>query len=682
MKLVRSGPGDILKTFRVLAAVALNCAAASRACLAADAPAPLLDRAVFFAEPEITSARVSPDGKFLAFLRPLGAVQNIWLKRTDQPLTTARHVTAVDVQSPDAFYWSKDSRYLLFTRDASGHGKSDLFAVDVNRVGAPGGASQVRNLTDGQGTTAQVLALPKALPDLVYVALTDGQRPEHDIYAVEIATGKRSLLRRNDLGAIGWLFDLAGKPRLATRTGKYGAFELVRLDAAGSVPIYSCSWSETCLPLQFDPDGWHLYLTSNHGENADLIRLISLDIRNGHEEVVAADPAQQVDLDETVFSPQTRRPAATVYKGDAGAQYVWGDPAMQADFQRLQSRLPGKDLRLQPADDGQDWLVFVTADREPGEAYLFNRRTHALTLQYRLLSSLPRDALARTTVIRYPSADGLEIPAYLTLPRGVKPKSLPLVVLPHEGPWNVRDEWGYSNMTQFLANRGFAVLQPNFRGSIGFGKRFLSAGDRQWGARMQDDINWGTRRVVATGVADPKRVAIFGLSYGGFAALAGAAFTPDLYAAAIDMSGPSDLGLLMESITAHLPGARVLFVQSVGDPSTSEGKAQLEQQSPINAVNKIKTPLLIIQGAGDPLSPKIQSDRIVAALRARNAPVSYLLAQDEGHVMGPGKIWSHPVNNLAVLAEVETFLGETMGTRWQREMTPEVAQRLKELTVP
>jgi dipeptidyl aminopeptidase/acylaminoacyl peptidase len=183
-------------------------------------------------------------------------------------------------------------------------------------------------------------------------------------------------------------------------------------------------------------------------------------------------------------------------------------------------------------------------------------------------------------------------------------------------------------------------------------------------------------------VADPRRVAIFGLSYGGFAALAGAAFTPDLYAAAIDMSGPSDLGLLMESITAHLPGARVLFVQSVGDPSTSEGKARLKQQSPINAVNEIKAPLLIIQGARDPLSPMIQSDRIVAALRARNAPVRYLLAQDEGHVMGPGKIWSHPVNNLAVLTEVETFLGERMGTRWQRDMTPEVAQRLKELTVP
>lgn len=366
-----------------------------------------------------------------------------------------------------------------------------------------------------------MLALPQAAPKWVYVALTEGLRPDHDIYAVEIATGERHLLRRNNVGAEGWVFDFAGSPRLATRTGKNGSVELVRLDTSGSAVIYSCSWSETCTSLQFDPDGRHVYLASNHGANADLVRLISLDVRNGHEEVVASDPAQEVDLDETVFSPQTRRPAATVYKGDAGLRYAWLDRGMQADFQRLRSHLPDKDLRLQSTDDGQYWLVFASADREPGEAYLFDRRTGALTLQYRLLPLLPR---------------------------GVRPKSVPLVVLPHEGPWNVRAEWGYSNLAQFLANRGFAVLQPNFRGSIGFGKRFLAAGDRQWGERMQDDINSGARQLVASGIADPKRIAIFGLSYGGFAALAGAAFTPDLYTAAIDWSGPSDLTSLVKQI--------------------------------------------------------------------------------------------------------------------------------------
>src|ERR1700733_1954993 len=224
--------------FCIFMPIALGCTWG--ACLAADTSSPLLDRGAFFTEPEITGARVSPDGKFLAFLRPLGAVQNIWVKRTNQPLAAAQPVTAVNVHSPDAFYWSRDSRYLLFTSDASGQGKSDLFAVDVNSIGALGGAPEARNLTNGQGTPAQILAVPQAAPDLVYVALTNGQRPEHDVYSVEIATGKRSLLRKNDVGAAGWLFDRAGKPRLAPPTRKEGAFQILRLDAGGPPLGLSC----------------------------------------------------------------------------------------------------------------------------------------------------------------------------------------------------------------------------------------------------------------------------------------------------------------------------------------------------------------------------------------------------------------------------------------------------------
>ena len=523
------------------------------------------------------------------------------------------------------------------------------------------------------------MALPEKAPGAVYVALSDGPGPHKDIFTIDIATGRRTPLLKGDPGEIGWVFDLAGMPRLAIRTGKYGQFELVRLGAEGPRLIYSCSWSETCKVLQFDPDGRHVYLASNRGENADKVRLVSLDTLDGHEEVVASDPEQEVDLEETVFSPLTHHPAATVYEADAGARYAWRDPSMQADFRHLQRRLPGKELQLQPAADGRHWLVFVDSDREPGEAYVFDRRTGALTLQYRLFPSLPRGALARMTAIHYSSVDGLEIHAYLTLPHGVTPKALPLLILPHEGPWNVRDRWGYSELAQFFANRGFAVLQPNFRGSIGYGKRFLDAGDRQWGERMQDDITRGVKDLIARGIADPKRVAIFGMSYGGYAALAGAAFTPDLYAAAVDMSGPSDLLLLTK--TRVFQSARVLFAKSVGDPSTPEGKARLERQSPINLADKIRAPMLIIQGALDPVVVEAQSDQMVASLRQRHAPVTYLLAKDEAHVLGPGHVWAHPVNNLAVFAEVEKFLGRTVGTRYQPGMTPEVGQRLKDLTV-
>lgn len=641
---------------------------------------PIIDRGLLFSDPDISNAELSPDGELLAFLKPLNGTPNIWIKKTSDALDRARPVTAITERPPQQFYWSADSKFILFAQDKEGDGNFDVYAVDVSANPRPDSpASRIRNLTSGQGLRAVIYGLPAERPGIAYVGLNDRDRAWQDLYSIDIATGQRTLIEKNIYRAVAWIFDLAGKPRLAIRTGKYGEFELVRLDAAGPKLIYRCSWSETCNVLQFDPDGWHVYLASNHGGNVDKIRLISLDIRDGHEERVASDPAQEVDLDETVFSPRTHRPAATVYDEDAGARYAWRDRTMQADFRRLQALLPGKELRLQPAADGRDWLVFARSDREPGEAYLFDRRTGALTLQYRLLPQLPRAALARMRAIRYPSADGLEIHAYLTLPRGVRPKSLPLLVLPHEGPWNVRDEWGYSNLAQFFANRGFAVLQPNFRGSIGYGKRFLEAGDRQWGERMQDDITWGVRRLVASGIADPKRVAIFGMSYGGYAALSGAAFTPGLYAAVIDMSGPSDLVLAGQS--AFAKHARVLLLQRVGDLSTPEGKARLQRQSPINSAGKIEAPLLVIQGALDPVSAQTQSDRLVAALRRRHAPVTYLLAKDEGHVHGPGHVWAHRLNNLAVFAEIEKFLGQTVATRYQASMTPAVAQRLKELTV-
>ncbi len=664
---------------RLLAFIGFALVLSARAAMGSQPP--IIARGLLLSEPDISNPELSPDGELLAFQKPLNGTLNIWIKKTSDALDRAHPVTAITDRPPQQFFWSADSKFILFSRDKDGNGHFDIYAVDVGATPRSGSsAPPLRDLTGGKGLRAVIYGLPKERPAIVYAGINDRDRAWPDLYSIEIASGKRTLIETNTFRALAWIFDLAGNLRLAVRTGKYGEFELTRLDTAGPNLIYSCSWFETCKVLQFDPDGWHVYLESNHGDDVDKVRLVSLDVRDGHEEVVASDPAQEVDLDETVFSPRTHRPAATVYEGDAGARYAWQDPSMQADFRRLQRRLPGMDLRLQPAADGREWLVFASSDREPGEAYLFDRRTGALTLQYRRSPSLPRAALSRMTSIRYPSADGLEIHAYLTLPRGLAPKSLPLLVLPHEGPWNVRDQWGYSNLAQFFANRGFAVLQPNFRGSIGYGKRFLDAGDRQWGERMQDDITWGVRRLVSTGIADPKRVAIFGMSYGGYVALSGAAFTPDLYAAVIDMAGPSDLVLGGESDVVKRAG--ILFRQRVGDASTPEGKARLRRQSPINMTGKIKAPLLMVQGALDRISVEAQSDEIVAALRERHSPVTYLLANDEGHVLGPGHLWVHPLNNLAVFAEVEKFLGQTIGTRYQLDMTPAVARRLTELTVP
>jgi dipeptidyl aminopeptidase/acylaminoacyl peptidase len=276
--------------------------------------------------------------------------------------------------------------------------------------------------------------------------------------------------------------------------------------------------------------------------------------------------------------------------------------------------------------------------------------------------------------IRYKSSDGMEIPAYLTLPKGLTPKGLPVIVFPHGGPW-ARDAWGYDAGAQFLANRGYAVLQPNFRGSTGYGKKFLNAGNLQWGEKMQDDLTWGARYLVEMGTADRKRIGIMGASYGGYATLAGVAFTPDLYAAAVAYVAPSNLITLLESIPPYWEQIRALFYRRMGNPNTPQGIAQLERQSPLNSAAKIKTPLMVVQGANDPRVNKRESDQIVIALRDRNFPVEYLVAPDEGHG------FARPVNSMAMFAAAEKFLARHLRGRYQEGGSPEVMNRLKEITV-
>jgi dienelactone hydrolase len=305
--------------------------------------------------------------------------------------------------------------------------------------------------------------------------------------------------------------------------------------------------------------------------------------------------------------------------------------------------------------------------------YLFDRKKKTTELQYKVRERIPREALSAMESIRYKSSDGLEIPAYLTLPKGAK-RPLPLIALPHGGPWG-RDQWGYNSMAQYLANRGYAVLQPNFRASTGFGKKFLNAGNGKWGETMQDDITYGVKHLIANGSVDPKRVGIMGGSYGGYATLAGVAFTPDLYAAAVAIVAPSNLVTLLDSIPPYWEAMRRSLYSRMADPGTPEGKAQLARQSPLHSAGRIKTPLMVVQGANDPRVNQAESDQIVIALRERSFPVEYLVAPDEGHG------FQRPVNNMAMFLAAEKFLAKHLGGRAQEDAKPEVAKRLTEITV-
>ena len=583
-------------------------------------------------------------------------------------------MTAETKRPIPSFFWSRDSRLLLYVKDNDGDENFNVWAVDPAAAKAEGKeVPPSRNLTDAKGARAFIYDVPKKAPDTIYVGLNDRDAAWHDVYEVSISTGKRELVRKNTDRIAGWQFDLEGRLRMAVRTTDKGDTEVLNVLPEGFKTVYTCSVFETCGPDRFHKDGKRVYMQTNKGD-ADLARLVLFDPETGKEELVESDPMSRVDFGNAIFSEATDELVGTSYEDDRVRVY-FRDPAWEADYKLLQGKFPGKDITLgsSTADD-RVLLITASSDTDPGERYLFDRTTKTLTLQYKVRERIPREHMAEMKAVRYPSSDGLEIPAFLTLPKGVPAKGLPAIVVPHGGPW-ARDSWGFNNLAQFLANRGYAVLQPNFRGSTGYGKKLLNAGNRQWGDKMQDDITWGVKYLVAQGIADPKRVGIMGGSYGGYATLAGVAFTPDVYAAGVSIVGPSNLITLLDSIPPYWEAGRIIFHERMGDPTTPEGKAQLVRQSPLTSAQKIKTPLLVAQGANDPRVKKAESDQIVIALRDRGFPVEYIVAPDEGHG------FQRPVNSMAMWAASEEFFAKHLGGRVQEGATPEVATRLKEITV-
>ncbi|HEY2961422.1 MAG TPA: alpha/beta fold hydrolase [Pyrinomonadaceae bacterium] len=640
----------------------------------AQAP-PIIDRELFFGDPEISGAQISPDGAYIAFIKPFKGTRNIWVKRTADPFTSAKPITADTSRPIRAYFWSRDGKYVLFVQDKGGDENFNVYAV--NPADSPSADQDVpatRNLTDVKGIRAAIYAVPRSEPDAIYVGLNDRDAAWHDLYKVKISTGERTLVRKNTERITGWFFDLKDQLRLATRSAENGDTEVLRVDANGFSKVYSCSVFETCRPVRYHKDGERTYFITNKGNDINLIRLELFNPATGKEDLVESDPMNRVDFGDASFSEVSDELIATSYE-DERERIYWKDKSFEADYKFLQKKLPGKEIGFNSSTkDEKLALISAFSDNDPGSTYLFDRTAKKLALQYQAREKLNRDYLAPMKAVKYPSSDGLEIPAYLTLPKGVEAKNLPAIILPHGGPW-ARDAWGYNSFAQFLANRGYAVLQPNFRGSTGYGKKFLDAGNKQWGQKMQDDVTWGAKYLISQGIADPKRVGVMGGSYGGYATLAGVTFTPDVYAAAVSIVGPSNLITLLESIPPYWEPIRKLFYERMGDPNTPEGKAQLERQSPLNSADKIKTPLLVIQGANDPRVNKRESDQIVIALRDRGFPVEYLVAPDEGHG------FARPVNNMAMFASSEKFLAKYLGGRYQETMTPEVAQRLKEISV-
>jgi dipeptidyl aminopeptidase/acylaminoacyl peptidase len=634
---------------------------------------PLIDRELIFGNPEIAGAQLSPNGQYLAFLKPWKDTRNVYVKGIAEPFSAARLLTTESKRPVAGFFWTRDSKYILYVKDHDGDENFNVYAVDPSaKPDASADAPPSRDLTGLKGVRVMLYEAPKSDPDVVYIGLNDRDKAWHDLYKLRISTGEKTLLRKNTDRVTGWIFDLKGQLRLASRNAENGDTEILRVDADKLTPVYSCSVFETCDPLHFHTDGNRVYMQTNKGAN--LSSLVLFDPASGKTELVDSDPLGKVDLGGALFSEATDELVETYYFYDRAKAY-FQQKAFGDDNHWLEHHFEGKEIRVvSRTQDEKTWLVTVAADTEPGETFIFDRKTKEITPQYKIWEKLPRQDLAEMKSITYKSSDGLEIPAYLTLPKGVPAKNLPTVIMPHGGPWG-RDNWGYNPLAQFYANRGYAVLMPNFRASTGYGRKFLDAGNLQWGLKMQDDITWGVKYLVAEGIADPKRVGIMGGSYGGYATLAGVAFTPDLYAAAVDVCGPSNLITLMESIPPYWEAARKTFAVRMGDVSTAEGKAVLKAASPLNSTDKIKTPLLVAQGANDPRVNRREAEQIVIALRDRGFPVDYILAPDEGHG------FARPVNNMALFMESEKFLAKYLGGRFQDGGSTESVARLKEISV-
>ncbi len=636
---------------------------------------PLIDREVFFGNPQISGGQLSPDGRWVSFMKPLDGIRNVWVKAIDEPFEAARPMTADSLRPIQGYFWSQDSKGILFVQDQGGNENYHVYAVDPSAPPAAGlKAPAARDLTPLENVRAAIYAVPENDPTHILVGLNDRDPQVHDVYRVDILTGERTLVLQNDENVAQWVADLDGNLRLGVRQTEDGEWQILRVDGSTLTPIYTCSALEECFPGRFHKDGKRVYLQTNKGAG-DLVRLELLDVQTGATELVESDPDGEVDLGGTIFSNATEELIATYYVGDR-TRYYPKTEAFARDLEQVEAALPDGDygFRSMTEDDGLV-LVSVDSDVDPSSTYVFDRESGQATLLYRVRPEIPSGEMASMKPVHYTARDGVEIPAYLTVPKGVEPENLAVVVLPHGGPW-ARDMWGFNGFTQFLANRGYAVLQPNFRGSTGYGEEFLNLGNKEWGTgTMQHDITDGAKWLIDQGIADPERIAIMGGSYGGYATLAGLAFTPDLYAAGVDIVGPSNIITLLNSIPPYWKPLMKVFAVRVGDLNDPADVARMEAQSPLNSAAAITAPLLVIQGANDPRVKQAESDQIVVALREKGQDVEYLVAANEGHG------FANEDNNLAMFAKIGKFLATHLGGRYQADMPPEIEKTLEELTV-
>lgn len=580
---------------------------------AATQPIPMRD---FFRNVEKAYFRISPDAAYIAFMQPYESRMNVHVQRRGS--TEVKRITGETERDIADFFW-KGTHRIIYVKDFSGDENFHLVAVD------PDGGN-LKDLTPFEGVRSQVIDDLRDNPTDMIISMNKRDKEVFDAYRLNTVNGELTLVAENPGNITGWVTDHDGQIRVATTTDGVNSSLLYRDDPKSPFKsVLTTNFKEQVNPLFFTFDNKNLYAVSNLGR--DKAAIVEIDPATGKElRLVYARP--EVDVDGMNFS-RKRKVLTEINYTTWKMQREVLDPEVKRLYQVLQDRLPGYDVILQNSDRAEE--VFVVAafnDLTEGSRYLYETKGNILTKLADLAPWLPEGQMAEMKPIAYKSRDGLTINGYLTLPKGRAAKNLPVVVNPHGGPW-ARDIWGYNAEVQFLANRGFAVLQMNFRGSTGYGRAFWEASFKQWGRKMNDDITDGVQYLVQEGIADPKRIAIYGGSYGGYATLAAMVFSPDIYACGVDYVGVSNLFTFMSTIPPYWKPYLDMFHEMVGDPE--KDKDLFQATSPVFHVGNIKAPLLVAQGAKDPRVNINESNQIVDALKKRGVDVQYIVKENEGH---------------------------------------------------
>ncbi|MBA4164111.1 MAG: S9 family peptidase [Erythrobacter sp.] len=615
--------------------------------------APLISRQALFGNPTRAGGEISPDGKWLSWLAPKDGVLNIWIAPVDDP-SASRAMTASTDRPIRQYFWAPDSQSVLYIQDKGGDENFLLYGINVS-------SGEERLLTPFENTRVLLVGGSQSIRDKILVGLNNRNPQFHDVHLLDLNTGELKLVFENE-GFVQMLADDSLKLRLALRQNESGGTDYFRvIDGKVEAAPFSSTAMEDSLttnPAGYTNDGSTLYWLDSRGRNT--AALYAEDVATGARALIAE--SDKADIDGTLRNPTTG--VIEAYSVNyLKTEWTAIDPQIGASLEWLATQLKGEFGVQARTEDDTKWIVWNDPLTAPTRTFIYDRKAQSLTPFYVSRPQLEGAPLQAMHPVEIPSRDGLTLPSYLTLPpgsdadgNGVPDAPVPMVLLVHGGPW-ARDDYGFNSLHQLLANRGYAVLSTNFRGSTGFGKDFINAGNLQWGLKMHDDLIDAVDWAVGHGITGADQVAIMGGSYGGYATLAGLTFTPEKFACGVDIVGPSNLETLLATIPPYWTPLVKLFHSRMGDPNTEEGLALLRAASPLYKADRIVKPLLIAQGANDPRVKQAESDQIVDAMKQADIPVTYVLYPDEGHG------FAKPTNNIAFFGIAENFLATCLGGR-------------------